>query len=264
LEQLYTDLIDQLDLHHEDSVFLSSDINRLALYFKNQGIAFSADRFIDLLQQKLSEGTLIVPAYTDLLKNGGTFDRQKSKPTTGALSNRVFKRKDFERTSDPLHSVFVWGKRKSELLELKDKSTFGPNSIFAYLNRIKGKMIIIDVHFQNSFTFVHYIEEKKNVSFRRPYKWNMKMIDNGIQTDREVIFYTKKPGYLVDLDDLQNQLIQSGVVIQKQIFNIPVLLMDLDKVGKAVEEYLDRGGKTYAFSWKVWLKQTIKNILGKN
>lgn len=263
MEQLYTDLIDQFELHSEDTVFISSDITKLALHFKNEGVAFNPDHFIDLLQQKLSHGTLIIPAYTDLLKNGSTFDRQRSKPTTGALSNRVFRRQDFVRTSDPLHSVFVWGKNSEEILALKDKSTFGENSVFGYLHRVKAKMIIIDVHFQNSFTFVHYIEEKRNVSFRKPYQWKIKMIDQGEQHQREIVFYTKKPGFLVDLDDLQSELIGSGVVLNKEILNVPVLIMDLGITGQAIEHYMDNGGKTYSFSWKIWMKQMVKKIIGR-
>lgn len=263
MERLYTDLIELFDLQAEDTVFISSDIAKLALYFKNQGVAFNADHFIDLLQQRLSNGTIVIPAYTDLLKNGQTFDRQKSKPTTGALSNRVFKRKDFFRTADPLHSVFVWGKDSEMILSLKDESTFGDNSIFGYLDRVGAEMIIIDVHFENSFTFVHYVEEKKRVSFRKPYHWKINVIDQGQQREQGVIFYTKKAGYLVALDDLQNKLIMSGVVVRKEIYDVPILMMNLTETRKAVENYLDQGEKTYDFSWKIWMKQMIKQILGR-
>jgi hypothetical protein len=125
-------------------------------------------------------------------------------------------------------------------------------------------MIIIDVHFQNSFTFVHYIEEKRNVPFRKPYQWKINVIDQGEQHEQEVVFYTKKPGYLVDLEDLQKSLIESGVVAKKEIFKTPILMMNLANVGKAVEDYMDKGGKTYAFSWNVWMKQTIKKIIGRD
>lgn len=263
MEQLYTDLIDQLELHSEDTVFISSDVTKLALHFKKEGIAFSPDHLIDLLQQRLSNGTLIIPAYTDLLKNGDTFDRQRSKPTTGALSNRVFKRKDFVRTKDPLHSVFVWGKNASEIIALKDKSTFGKNSIFGYLDRSNAKMVILDVDFQDSFTFVHYIEENRKVNFRKPYHWKMIVMDQGEQQVQEVVFYTKKPGFLVDLDDLQHELIRSRVVQKKKIFNIPVLIMELGSTGQAIEQYMDKGGKTYSFSWKIWMKQMVKKIIGR-
>lgn len=263
MEHLYTDLIDQFELRSEDTVFISSDITKLALHFKNEGVAFNPDHFIDLIQKRLSNGTLIIPAYTDLLKDGGTFDRQKSKPTTGALSNRVFRRKDFLRTKDPLHSVFVWGKDTAEILALNDKSTFGKNSIFGYLDRVNAKMIIIDVDFQNSFTFVHYIEENRRVSFRKSYHWIIKVIDQGEQHEQEVVFYTKKAGYLVDLDGLQQELIKSGVVVKKEIYHVAVLIMNLNRTGKAVEDYMDSGGKTYSFSWKIWMKQMVKKIIGR-
>lgn len=262
-ESQYKEIIDAFELKPDDCVFLSSDINRLARNYKISGRVFNADVFIDSLKENLSIGTLIIPAYTDNLKNGETFNREKSKPTTGALSNRVFRRNDFQRSSDPLHSVFVWGKHAKEILELKDVSTFGPKSIFGFLEKVNAKMIIIDVHFQNSFTFVHYIEERRKVLFRRPYNWKMKVIKNGIESEEDLVFYTKKPGYLVDLNDLQEKLIENRIVIEKEIFGCPIMIMELETTGKAVEEYMNEGGKTYSFDLKVWGKQIVKKIIGK-
>jgi len=111
-----------LNLKSDDVVFVSSDLKNFAFNAKKQQKSLNIDLFIENFQRVLSDGTLIIPAYTDYLKNGDTFDFVKSKPSTGAISNKVFKRKDFLRTSDPLHSVLVWGKHQDEILILNDES----------------------------------------------------------------------------------------------------------------------------------------------
>lgn len=262
-EVLYNELISLFDLKEDDTVMISSDVTRLALQFKAKGVAFSVDRFIDHLQEMLVDGTILIPAYTDNLKNGDTFDRQKSKPTTGAVSNRIMRRKDFQRTKDPLHSVFVWGKRTSELLSLKDISTFGTNSVFGFMERANAKMVIMDVHFENSFTYVHYVEEKLKVKFRKPFRWRMQVVDNGAISQEEIVFYTKGPGYTVDLKTLQNKLIGDGVVQQVEFLQIPILIMQLDQVGSAAELFITNGGKTYGFDTKLYFKQMIKKLIGR-
>jgi len=52
------------------------------------------------------------------------------------------------------------------LLSFTNESSFGSDSPFAYLHREKGKMLMIGVDYQSSFTFVHYVEECRQVNYR--------------------------------------------------------------------------------------------------
>ncbi|NRA13614.1 MAG: AAC(3) family N-acetyltransferase, partial [Crocinitomicaceae bacterium] len=106
----YTSIASQLPLGKSDILFIASDIKQIALNCRSKGESFDVNAFIESFQEVLSEGTLIIPSYTDYLKNGETFDHSKSKPSTGALSNKVLRRKEFIRSTDPLHSVLAWGK----------------------------------------------------------------------------------------------------------------------------------------------------------
>lgn len=262
-DQLYSDLIDLFALKSDDTLFLSSDLGKLANYFKSQGVKFDVNEFIDSIQSRIPQGTLIVPAYTDNLRDGDTFELHRSKPTTGALSNRVFKRKDFKRTKDPLHSVFVWGQKADELTELKDESTFGPNSIFGFLENDNAVMVIIDVHFNNSFTFVHFVEQRLNVKFRKAYYWKIKVADEEKTYEKNLIFYTKKMGVVTDLDELQAYLIEKNCVQNNDFNGIPVLRVDLKNSAKWTEMFIRSVGKTYRFDPVLWLKQLVKKLIGR-
>lgn len=260
---LYLNLIKEFNLERDDILFLSSDVSQLAKYFKSQGASFEVNVLIDLLQERLIEGTIIIPAFTDLIKNGGEFDWNKSKPTTGALSNRVMKRKDFVRTNDPLHSVFVWGKHQNELLKKHDESTFGPDSVFGFMEHYPVKMVIMDVHFQHSFTYVHYIEEKRKVSYRKPYEWFISVRKNGELSIEKVVFYTKRWGIETNLKRLQEQLIARGIVEMKSYQGVSLMLLNVATTGREIENFLDKGGKTHEFKLFQWFKCFVKALIGR-
>jgi aminoglycoside 3-N-acetyltransferase len=173
------------------------------------------------------------------------------------------RRKDFIRTEDVLHSVFVWGKHQTEILELQDESTFGPKSIFGFMEHHLVKNVIIDVHFQNSFTYVHYIEEKRKVNYRKAYHWNVSVRKNGEVSSKKVLFYTKKWGIETNLTQLQNQLISKGIVKHKIVEGISLLILDVAETGRETEKFLVNGGKTHEFKLFLWFKCFVKDLIGR-
>ena len=259
----YLPLIDQFDLQPNSILFIASDSSNLAKYFKEEGSPFDVNEFIEFLQEFLSEGTLIFPAYTDLLRNNETFDYAKSVPTTGAISKRVGRRKDFKRTADPLHSVYVWGAKQQEICELDAKSTFGEDSIFGYLNRNHAKMLIIDVHFQNSFTFIHYIEEQLNVAYRRYFNYRFIVLKDGKSYVKPLLFHTKKMGVETDLFELQKDLIQNNYIQEANVFGAKLLFLDFSATKLHCENFLKNGGKLYKWKARLFFKQLIKKIINR-
>jgi aminoglycoside 3-N-acetyltransferase len=258
----FTDIINHIDIQANDTLVVFSDINKLALNYRQKG-GFNVRDFIDSIQSKLTEGTLLVTSFSDNLKDGGEFDYQKTKPTTGALSKRVFRFKDFMRTKDPLHSFLVWGKRQKELTDLEIPSTFGKGSLFERIHQINAKMLLIDVDFQNSFTFIHYIEEMFGVSYRKPYKLNINVVNqNGDSFIKTIIFNTKKFGVDTYLNNYQKEVLESDSAKEYQFNNSKFYLIESKKVFDFTHRYLDEGGQLYKFKPKKFIKQVIKKIVG--
>jgi len=260
---LHTEFVETFNLQEDDVVFVSSDLSNLAKYFKENEAAFDVNTFIETLQLKVKKGTLIFPAYTDNLRNGDVFDYQKTKPTTGALSNRIGRRKDFVRSFDPLHSVYTWGKKADEIVKLKEESSFGENSIFGLLARENAKFVFIDVDLQNSFTFIHYLEEKLKISYRKYYSMNIQLNNGHTLKDKTILFHTKKMGVCTQLYPLQDYLIRKGFLEEKLNLNANVHLSNANEMTKGVHAFLSSGGKMYTFDFKLFAKQFVKRILGK-
>lgn len=251
------EIFDQLNLASDATVFISSDLGNLAKIARNQGEAFNVNRWIESLQEILIDGTIIIPAFTDGLLDGDSFDTKKSKPTIGAMSNKIFRRKDFKRTNDPLHSVFVWGKKTNEILALTDASTFGKNSIFGWIQRNQTTFIFVDVSFQNSFTFVHSIEEREKVSYRRYYKYPL--IVDGNQ--KNVLFHTKKLGNSTNLDGLETKMMKNQSLVGYQFGECQIRTLQSDLAEKEILDSLKKGPKLHSFSWKLFFKGWIRRYI---
>ena len=254
-----------LGLDADETVFIASDIGPSAMYEKSEGNVFDVNLFIDCFQKAFCYGTIVFPAYTDLLRDGDTFDSKESIPTSGALSKKVLKRREFQRTSDPLHSVLAWGRKTPEIIELKDDSTFGEGSIFSFLKQARAKMIFIDVDFNNSFTFVHYVEEALNVEYRKYFNLSIERKLAKTTDVKQIKFHTKKPGIVTQLSKLEDDLTKEGILSVHLINNSVYKIIDLKKAYLRIEEEIkSNGGKDlHSFDWMLFLKQQVKTIFGK-
>lgn len=260
---LYENFFDALGIRENDLLFISSDIANMAKYFKSQNSTFEVTSFLDILQNKVVDGTIVIPAYTDNLRSGDVFDYLKSKPTTGALSNRVGKRRDFTRTFDPLHSVYVWGKDKKELINLSDETSFGEKSIFGYLAKNNAKFIFMDVDLQNSFTFIHYLEQKENVRYRKFYPLNIHIKNDKLSSSRLILFHTKRMGISTNLFPLQKYLLELNILKEIQFGQAKIFMADANSLKEGVAKAIKNGIKFHRFNLYLFGKQLIKKCIGK-
>ncbi len=260
----YLKIPESLPLSSNDALFIASDVKQLALDARTNGTRFDPNQFIEKFQETLSNGTLIIPAYTDHLKNGDTFDHVKGKPTTGALSNKVMRRKDFHRSKDPLHSVFAWGKGSEEIIALDGDSSLGRGSIFDWMHANSAKMLCIDVHFQNSLTYVHYVEELRKVKYRKAYAWRINRTFKDQSDEKSFVFYSRQPWVLTDLELLQKRAIESGVAKVFVSGSSRMLYFDILEMHQLIEKMLDNGEKLHKISLLHFAKGIAKWILGKS
>lgn len=104
------------------------------------------------------EGTLVFPAFSFNKKWGAT--------EMGLLTVLASSRVESERVPHPVHSFTVIGKLAKEFGEIRNKSSYGADSVFGRLMELDGKILIIGLDYQNSFTFAHYVEQTIGVSYR--------------------------------------------------------------------------------------------------
>ncbi len=202
-----------------DVVLFASDISSFIDRFSDQNIQELLNKWIDILQYKIGRnGTLLFPTYNWGFCHGKAWDYYKTKSKTGVLSNIALKRKDFRRTKHPIYSFAVWGKDQDILCQMDDCNSFLGDTPFAYLASCKkAKFIAIDVNLTDSFTFVHYAEEKIGVPFR--YKKNFignYIGSDGIEMEKTYSMYVRclDKNVAADCALLEKELLLNGYMQQ--------------------------------------------------
>lgn len=123
---------------------------------------------IHALQSAVSPRGLLVMTsmtYTDsskrFLARGKAMDVRRSASQMGLITE-VFRRgKNVRRSLSPTHPLLAWGDRADWFIENHEAAVapFGPDSPFAKLLQLEGKILGIDTSF-HSFTFTHFLEDR--------------------------------------------------------------------------------------------------------
>ncbi len=138
-------------------------------------------------------GTIAVPAFTFNLKENDIYDPKLSKPyNMGALTNFVFSLKNIQRTSNPINSYILYGKKKDICKKVNNNKCFGKDSIFDVLNKNNFKLLLLGCNYQEGGTFIHHVEYLVNAYYRKKLILNRKIkILNKIKT-HEFEYFARK------------------------------------------------------------------------
>jgi aminoglycoside 3-N-acetyltransferase len=213
-----------LDIMEGDVLLVSSDIQRLIFLALKNRDSFSPAWFIEILQAKLgSRGTLLIPTFNWDFCKGLPFDYYKTPCMTGALGREALKMRDFTRSLHPIYSFAVWGRDRDYVCSMKNISSFGGDSPFAYLHE-SGKNMIIDVSMKHCFTFAHYVEERVGVPYRFMKTFTAEYI--GPDGVREIRSYSMLVRYLdrnveTLIDPIGEDMESEGLLVKKYINGIP-------------------------------------------
>lgn len=262
----YQEIVDQFKWKEDEMLLVSSDITKLAFTSLKNKDKFDVNLFVDSFLTRFPNGTLVIPAFIEHFGFGDVFDKKTSLPEMGALSKAVFLRKDFVRTNDPLHSFLVSGQKADEMEKIHSVSTFGDDSVFAFLHQHKAKMLMIDVDLQHSFTFAHYVEENQNVSYRKFSTLKYKSLDRRGELREEKLFvFRKKRGVVNTLNELDFLFISKGAMDVRKINNSTFSLIDLSKAFDLICDDIKRnkGRNLHRFDKVEYIKRSLKAVLGK-
>lgn len=137
------------------------------------GVKGGPQAVIDALLEVLGEeGTLVMPTFNfsfceEYNRCGkGYFDVDNTPSKMGILTEFLRKMPGAKRSAIPIYSVAAYGKLANELTSIKDKNVLGKGSIFGKLHELNAKIMIIGLSYNNSWTFVHYIEQMEGCDYR--------------------------------------------------------------------------------------------------
>ena len=237
---LMTDFVDKIPIEKGDIVLFSSDVIRLGLWFHKNHEKLNLNEFLGLLLEKIgNEGTILFPTYNWGFCGGKTFDYRNTRSETGTISQAALEHPSFKRTRHAFYSWAVAGKDKEYLCSLKNTDSFSKDSPFNYLYEKKGKNIILDVSMQNSFTFVHYVEQSVGTPYRYTKFFTADYIDeNGNKSTRTYSMYVRDYDLdaEVNLAPMEQYLIEKGIVSVTNVGISKILSVPFDKAFDEIKE----------------------------
>jgi aminoglycoside 3-N-acetyltransferase len=232
--------IDKLNIKQDDTLLITGNTIKLLRKMKRYNKAFSFDLLIDKLINKLGKnGTLIIQTFNWDFCELKKYDIINSKSKTGSLGSAALKRKDFVRTNHPIYSFAVTGKYKEELKSLTNKGAFDKESPFNFLFEKKAEMIIFDLPLQNSFTFVHYVEEMEKVNYRYNKSFTSKYInDQGTSSVKTYHMYVRdiKNNILTYIEPLEELFRKNNAMDVYKVDNLIIRQVNLHKAYHIIED----------------------------
>lgn len=186
--QLKSHLKSDLDIQADDLIFLFSGMRDFGI-FEN-----GPSGVLEVFQDLLCEGTLVIPTFTYSWSNQEAFDLKVTPaPLMGLVANQSLSCEGFLRSSHPNFSVNIFSKNDETLKKIMPTSndSFGFGSIFhnIYLHYPKAKILLLGGVFPDCFyrsTFIHTAQQIEGVWYRY-----LKKFKDPIGGDAEVTQYVR-------------------------------------------------------------------------
>lgn len=199
-----------------DVLLVHSSLKKLILKVKTDfGILIGPQEVFESLLLSLGkEGTLLLPLFNFDFPTSKYFDIRNTPSQMGALTEIGRLYEGSVRTGHPIYSFAVMGKYSAEFKGVNNKSGYGPDSPFAIIKRLKGKIGIIGLSDQHSMTSYHFVEESNLVDYRYFKDFDGRYIDeSGEESERTYSLYVRnlERGVLTDVNRMMDHLWKEGL-----------------------------------------------------
>jgi len=179
--QIYKDFIKSLEKVSDssDEIFaFQSQIWRTCLKYKIAA-ENTSKIILNAIEDFCHNKTILFPSFSNDIIKYKKFDLTKSLPYTGILPCYCLKSEKFKRTFSPLHGFLVKGPKSKEILNLKQFSTWGKNSVFEWLEKKNARWVAINLKWSEGCAFHHRSEEVAKVPYRYYINYYGKLFNNG-------------------------------------------------------------------------------------
>lgn len=188
------DVLVKVGIEKGDTLFLHTNIG---FFGRMEGVTNAqvlSDSFFQALKNAVGEnGTIVVPTFSYSFCHQEEYNNLKTTTTCGMFSEYLRKQKDVIRSMDPNFSIAAWGKLTEYYTSNPTNESFGKGSFWERLLEQKGKIVCMNMDCGS--TFVHYIENRNQVSYRYNKAFNGVMIDTQGNVKRDYFVH-----YVYDLE----------------------------------------------------------------
>jgi aminoglycoside 3-N-acetyltransferase len=159
------------------------------------------------------DGTMLFPLFNFDFTKGTPFDLRNTPSQMGALTESARNHPQSVRSGHPIYSFAAIG-AKAHRFQVDNFSGYGPDSPFAVLRQLNGKIGVLDLPDQHSMTFYHHVEEMNDVPYRFHKTFTGQYTDfDGVTTERKYGLFVRdlEKGVQTDVDAMGEVLWETGV-----------------------------------------------------
>jgi aminoglycoside 3-N-acetyltransferase len=262
-EQDFYDAVKDVVLPDDEVIVIYAGIWSFAHNFGGE-IGKIPDMMLDVIEDVVGkERTLLFPSFcaSDFVKHG-EFDLTQTLPReSGVLSKYALKRKGYVRTYQPLHSFLVRGPRAQEILDLPCTSSWGEDSVLAWMGSVNARILALGMPFHQACSYFHKIEEELKVPYRYFKSFRGIMYDKGniIGPCKEVKYsYSLNCPLDYDFSIITSQLYKQNVILSSQNPIVPLKSVRTSDIDIACHEVFDSDHYAVVVNKKE-VKEWVKN-----
>lgn len=201
-----------VEIQAGDTVLVHSDLTAIR---NSTGLSWlnTAEAVKEEIQNIIGlAGTLLVPTFNWDFCQGKPYIHEKTMSRLGLFSNNVL---FDERSSRSIHPIFSFagiGPATNRLFPNIGNSSFGKNSVFERLLDENAKILLINSI--SDIAFVHYVEQKSQVSYRFMKIFSGDVFVENINTSGTYDFFVRRKNdtTIFDGDALHQLLLDSGAM----------------------------------------------------
>lgn len=164
----FEDIVDSLKacgIQIGDTIFLHSNIGFFGRMADVNNAEELCRNFMEAIQKAIGkEGTLVVPTFSYSFCHGELYNPFETPSDCGMFSEYVRKQNGVIRSLDPNFSIAAVGRLADYYTENPVHESFGESSFWERFLTKAGKIVCMNMDCGS--TFVHYIENRNQVSYR--------------------------------------------------------------------------------------------------
>jgi len=186
--------IKNLGLTKTDTVMIHGDSGVAAQYIY-EPFDDPLTIFIEEIISFFSEGTVIVPAFTYSATKGEAFDQKLTPSKVGLFSEKFRLKKGVIRSNHPIFSISAIGNNAEQYVSTLLNDCFGKETFFDKIYKQNAKIVTLGCALER-MTFIHYVEQQLDVSYRFFKTFDAKIRDKNITKNLKVNYFARN----LDLD----------------------------------------------------------------
>lgn len=205
-----------LGIKPDDTIMLHGDAGISAQYIYEDD-KDPIEGFFGELKSYLCDGTIIFPSFTYSATKGKTFDVSKTPSEVGLFSEKFRLLDGVQRSEHPIFSICAFGKHSDYFINSRLDDCFGERTFFDYLHNQNVKIVMLGCTLERGATFLHYVEQKLNVSYRYFKNFNAKVLSPGSENNFDVRYFVRdlKLDTKLNLKPFENEAIKQKKMIIK-------------------------------------------------